>query len=117
MADLPDLIAQLRAAAEDATKGEWIEGAGILVARMLEPRHDCFIGRAEAKDDAAYIIAAQPQNITRILDAYAEMERALQTLVKYADWQMREGADYHPTLPSAVSAARAALQQKDKADE
>ena len=37
------------------------------------------------------------------------MREALETLVKYADWQIREGKDHHPTLPSAIGQARAAL--------
>ncbi len=72
MADLPDLIAQLRAAAEDLA------------------------------DPFAWFEAASRSNITRILGAYAEMERVLR------DYAVSEiyGAR-----------ARAALQQKDKADE
>lgn len=31
------------------------------------------------------------------------------SLVKYAEWQMNEGADYHPTLPSCVAECKAML--------
>lgn len=46
------------------------------------------------------------------MEMRAEIERlrkALGTMIQYAEWQMREGPGHHPTLPSAVSAARAAL--------
>ncbi len=97
---IPALIAQLLAAAENATKGAW-EPSERLPGIVLAPRGRIVLRATEA-ENAAYIVAAQPQNITRILDAYAEMERVLR------DYAVSEiyGAR-----------ARAALQQKDKADE
>ena len=34
-------------------------------------------------------------------------------LVKYAEWQMREGGAYHPTLPSAVYEAIEAIREAE----
>jgi len=34
----------------------------------------------------------------------------LRTMISYAKWQIKEGKDYHPTLPSAIEAAEEALQ-------
>jgi len=127
MTTIPDLIAQLRAAAEDATKGEWKdEGSylstslgNMLIAASASakcPRagdyYECDGPTASprlflAKGLATYIVAAQPLNITRILDAYAEMERALAVIAN--------GEVFERAAIQAV--ARAALQQKDKADE
>lgn len=39
-----------------------------------------------------------------------ELALRLRSLIQYAEWQMEEGWSYHPTLPSAVSAAKAALR-------
>jgi hypothetical protein len=33
------------------------------------------------------------------------------TLIKYCEWQIKWGADYHPTLPSAIASANQALAQ------
>lgn len=41
--------------------------------------------------------------------AFDNMREALKRLIEYADWQIREGKDHHPTLPSAIGAAREAL--------
>jgi hypothetical protein len=35
----------------------------------------------------------------------ADLQLHLRTLISYARWQMTDGANYHPTLPSAVAAA------------
>lgn len=37
------------------------------------------------------------------------LEKALRTLIKYSQWQIKEGGSHHPTLPSAVEAALSAL--------
>ena len=121
MADLSDLIAQLRAAAEDATKGEWKSEYD----NDTGPADDCFrefyqitagkaVGEAVRATDAAYIVAAQPQNITRILDAYAEMEREAERLRD----AIRTGVAYIAAKRpnDAADCMTRALQQKDKAD-
>lgn len=143
MTTIPDLIAQLRAAAEDATKGEWKdEGSylstslgNMLIAASASakcPRagdyYECDGPTASprlflAKGLATYIVAAQPLNITRILDAYAEMERERNLLrlllVRYGD-KVKMSMAARPEWQECVDAAfsySAALQQKDKADE
>ena len=48
--------------------------------------------------------------------ALAEIERMrtpLNSLLSYAVWQIEEGKNWHPTLPSAINAARAALTKKE----
>lgn len=35
--------------------------------------------------------------------------RALETLIPYVEWQITEGPGHHPTMPSALAQARAAL--------
>jgi hypothetical protein len=47
--------------------------------------------------------------IARVMNSHEEMLTALDSLVRYAEWQIRDAVEYHPTLPSAVAAARAAL--------
>lgn len=42
---------------------------------------------------------------------YAELTTHLRQLVKYSRFQINEGADYHPTLPSAVRAAEELLDK------
>jgi hypothetical protein len=39
------------------------------------------------------------------------LARHLRLLVDYARWQMTEGSDHHPTLPSAVAAASSRLKK------
>ena len=39
----------------------------------------------------------------------AKYREALIRMVKYADWQIAEGVDHHPTLPSAIEEARALI--------
>ena len=38
-----------------------------------------------------------------------DLAGALKTLVSYAKWQINEGADHHPTLPSTIAQANAVL--------
>ena len=42
-----------------------------------------------------------------------KIRAALESLIKYAEWQMSEGSDYHPTLRSAVGEAKEALSELD----
>lgn len=46
--------------------------------------------------------------IAALLAAAPALLVALNSLTRYAEWQIAEGGSYHPTLPSAVSAAREA---------
>lgn len=43
------------------------------------------------------------------VNCHDDLVSALASLVQYAQWQMIEGVDYHPTLPSAVNNACAVL--------
>lgn len=75
-------LSALRAALDAATHGKWfIAGVGRIACQTHGVIVECAVyyraGEADQEANAAYIVAAQPQNITRILDAYAEMERAL----------------------------------------
>ncbi len=40
---------------------------------------------------------------------YKLVPMCFRSLVKYAEWQMNEGANYHPTLPSCITACKAML--------
>ncbi len=40
-----------------------------------------------------------------------DLPGALRMLIKYARWQVKEGADYHPTLPSAIAQAQHVLSE------
>lgn len=62
-----------------------------------------------ASDDVKFIAAARNFDFAALDRRMREMEVNLKCLIKYAEWQMNEGTDYHPTLPSAVEEARKAL--------
>ena len=47
-------------------------------------------------------------------DEIERLRAALNTLVGYAEWQIREGPGHHPTLPSAVGATRAILSESER---
>ncbi len=47
--------------------------------------------------------------VEALRERVAELAGALKMLASYAKWQIDEGADHHPTLPSAVAQAHAAL--------
>lgn len=49
----------------------------------------------------------------RLIAAAPDLRTMLETMIRYAEWQIREGADHHPTLPSAVDAARAAIAKAE----
>lgn len=84
---LPDLIAQLRAAAQGTSAGPWgvegkdDKGQSVIANEHIELatlwHHSVGAIEKEMEANAAYIVAAQPQNILCLLDAYAEMERAI----------------------------------------
>lgn len=42
------------------------------------------------------------------------IEGSLKTFISYARWQVNEGADYHPTLPSALDQAKQALEHLEE---
>lgn len=79
------------------------------------------LAKAYAELDALYqktvLLSGDLHETVTRLQARAEAAEAerdrlaahLSTLVKYANWQMNEGGRHHPTLVSAVDAARAAL--------
>lgn len=61
-------------------------------------------------------IAAKVKEPSKLLEAisnasnyYDDLFDDLSMLVQYAEWQIREGTDHHPTLPSAISKARSTL--------
>lgn len=58
---------------------------------------------ARAIDDAVTSLRQERE------DRIEELERQLRSLIGYCEWQINDGTDYHPTLPSAVSAAKNAL--------
>ena len=41
------------------------------------------------------------------------LERA-KALVKYCEWQINEGTDHHPTLPSAIVSAKEAIARAEQ---
>lgn len=43
-------------------------------------------------------------------DRIRELTTALERLLPYARWQIREGGSHHPTLPSAIASAESALK-------
>lgn len=42
-------------------------------------------------------------------DVNAELLERAKALVKYCEWQINEGTDHHPTLPSAIVSAKEAI--------
>jgi hypothetical protein len=67
------------------------------------------IGDATEVAGMKSIIAHLQQDYEFAVLRAAAMEAELRHLVKYARWQMTEGANFHPTLPSAVSSAESVL--------
>lgn len=51
------------------------------------------------------------------MTATSNLEQSLRTLIQYARWQIKEGANHHPTLPSAIAQAEAALTPQARAAE
>jgi hypothetical protein len=101
--------------------------ADLLAAcKMGHSALDRLMGDTDWPDADAYEVQAALAMMAAITKAEAGLTRAVQpaskpvgdggavrdalaTLIKYAVWQVKEGADHHPTLPSAVAAAEAAL--------
>lgn len=44
-------------------------------------------------------------------DINAELLERAKALVKYCEWQINEGTDHHPTLPSAIVSAKEAISR------
>lgn len=50
-------------------------------------------------------------NIANMGDINAELLERAKALVKYCEWQINEGTDHHPTLPSAIVSAKEAISR------
>lgn len=55
--------------------------------------------------------ALSPDTVTLSREEFKEMKRMICDLRAYAKWQIVEGANYHPTLPSAILKAEAILEK------
>lgn len=71
----------------------------------------CFMSNGPATEANAHLIVTAVNERSALLRCEAELRR----LIKYANWQLNEGASHHPTLRSSVDAARAALTLLDEA--
>ena len=47
-------------------------------------------------------------------DVNAELLERAKALVKYCEWQINEGTDHHPTLPSAIVSAKEAIARAEQ---
>jgi len=80
------------------------------VLLMGEPTEDgLHIMRAEAKIGKVLSLLKHTPQPSPQSDMVAAFRAVLRSMVSYAEWQMSEGKDYHPTLPSAVDSAKALL--------
>lgn len=73
--------------------------------RAVAERH-AKIGRVAAEVLVRPALATA-EGLVDLDEQIANLRRALRQLIKYARWQMTEGANHHPILPSAVAEAQA----------
>lgn len=80
-----------------------------LIARMIRDAENA--GETDVNKTAATIARAIDQIERREIAALGSPFMALVTLIQYADWTIGpESLGHHPTMPSAVSAAKVALR-------
>ena len=53
------------------------------------------------------------ENALTAQDVNAELLERAKALVKYCEWQINEGTDHHPTLPSAIVSAKEAIARAE----
>lgn len=79
--------------------------------RPLGGKTEDYLCSARIQTDAREALATLDRIIADHIPDASKMVVPIcfRSLVKYAEWQMNEGADYHPTLPSCVAECKAML--------
>lgn len=116
----PEPPPQNSAAVGDAAEAlEWLSGVTRHIAKetdeisradpTYEQRRQYFKRSLQAANTIRARLQSPQQSVTM------DDLRVIRSLVKYSEWQMTEGANHHPTLPSAVSAAKAVINRVERA--